>query len=101
MIILNGKKFAKTESEFVDSLFATGGTCVGYYRVNKRHVVLMDHNKVKVGVIVNNVLGEASKIDGKWWYSYGDIDLLGEYPYSTQCNEVHEITTRFNLPVKY
>lgn len=32
MITFNGLKFAKTEDEFINSLFESDGTCFGYYR---------------------------------------------------------------------
>ena len=103
MIILNGQAFAKNNNEFIDSLFTTGGTCTGYYRVNKRTITIMDQQKTKIAVISNNVLGKATKLDnGKWWYSYSDIDLIGKYnSYMMQCNEIEAITNRYNLPVKY
>ena len=102
MITLNGTKFARNNSEFVDSLFDKGGTCSGYYKVNKCSVSILDHNKNKVGVIANNVLGKATKVDGKYWYSYGEIDLIGQYTSSAQGQEeVRAISNRFNLPIKY
>ena len=81
MITLNNKKFAETEAEFIDSLFASGGTCVGYAKKNKSSVTLLDHNKQKIGVInKHGVLGKATKqLDGKYWYSYGTIEQIGEY----------------------
>jgi hypothetical protein len=81
MIILNGKKFAETEKEFTNSLFETGGTCVGYARRTKRTIILEDHNKNRIGVINKwGVLCKASKTEeGKYWYSFGDIDLIGKY----------------------
>ena len=92
MIILNGSKFAKNETEFTNSLFEAGGTCVGYYKRNKCSVTLSDHNKNKIGVINKyKVLCKATKQEssGKYWYSYGDIDLIGAYSsYSEQVLEV-------------
>ena len=81
MITLNNKKFAETEAEFIDSLFASGGTCVGYAKKNKSSVTLLDHNKQKIGVInKHGVLGKATKqLDGKYWYSYGTIEQIGGY----------------------
>ncbi len=103
MLILNNVKFAKNEDEFVNSLFERGGTCSGYYKVYKNSVSLFDHNKKKIGVIVNNVLGKATKQDnGKYWYSYGDIDLIGKYDsYTRQCEEIQAITNKYNLRVKH
>ena len=103
MITLNGKKLASNDNEFTNSLFQYGGTCIGYYKVNKRTVSILDHNKNKVGVISNLVLGKATKQEnGGYWYSYGDVDIIGPYDsYLQQCEEIQAITRRFNLPVKY
>ena len=80
MLILNNKKLARNDKEFINSLFHTGGSCSGYYKVNKKSISILDMQKNKVGVIINGVIGKATKLDnGKYWYSYGDIDILGEY----------------------
>ena len=82
MIKLNGKKFAASDTEFTNSLFENGGTCVGYYKRLQSKIKLFDMQKVLVGVITKHkVMAKASKLDnGKYWYSYGDIDLVGKYP---------------------
>ena len=84
MIVLNGKKFAENETEFTDSLFEGGGTCVGYAKRLKRQIKITDHNKNIVGVInKHGVLCCATPLDnGKIWYSYADIDLIGKWDYS-------------------
>jgi len=89
MLTLNGKRFAENENEFIDSLFHAGGTCVGYARKNKLSIVLLDHNKARVGVINRHgVLCRADKRDGAYWYCYGDIDIIGRYEsYIQQVNE--------------
>jgi len=81
MIILNNKKFASNEEEFINSLFEKEGTCVGYYKKNKSSITLQDHNKQKIGVInKHGVLCAASLLEsGKWWYSFMTIKLIGEY----------------------
>jgi hypothetical protein len=97
MVKLNGKKFAESEKEFTNSLFEPDGTCVGYARRNKNSVTLLDHNKNKVGVInKHGVLCCATKLDdGRWWYSYADIDLIGPYEsYLQQCEECHALVKR-------
>lgn len=43
MLIFNGKKFAKTKSEFVGSLFEGGSTCAGYYKRTKTGIQFFDH----------------------------------------------------------
>jgi hypothetical protein len=91
MITLNGNKFAANDAEFTNSLFDTDGTCVGFYRAYKNTISLLDMQKVKVGVITKHgVLALASKLDnGQWWYSYGDIPLVGAYDkFSDKSNDV-------------
>jgi len=81
MITLNGKKLAESESEFMDSLFQSGGTCVGYAKRNKKSVTILDMQRNKVGMInAHGVLCAATKLDnGKTWYSYATIKIIGEY----------------------
>jgi hypothetical protein len=81
MLTLNGKKFARNDSEFVESLFHPGGTCVGYYKATSRQIFLMDHQKERIGVInPSGVLGRATRReDGRYWYSYADIPQVGRY----------------------
>jgi hypothetical protein len=102
MLTLNGKKFAKDENEMQNSLFNTGGTCVGYYRVNKKSITIMDHQKKKVGVICNTVLGSARKVEGIWHYFYMTPDIVGKYPsYIAERKELEGITRKYSLPAKY
>ena len=81
MLVLNGKKFASNDREFVDSLFDTGGTCVGYHKMVRGQVILEDHQHNRIGVINRRgVLCCASKmVDGKYRYSYATIKQIGEY----------------------
>ena len=88
MITLNNKKLAKNNKEFTNSLFSSKGTCIGYYKVNKKSVSIMNMQKEKVGVVTNNVMAKATKqTNGKYWYSYGDIDIIGEYPKYSKKND--------------
>lgn len=98
MLEINGKKYAKNDSEFIDSLFQTGGTCYGFYRKVRGGVKLMDHQKNIFVFIVNNKYNEqffvsASALNGKTYYmnSTSSIDdkILGldELSYS-QRNEL-------------
>lgn len=94
MITLNGKKFAETQSEFIDSLFDSGGTCVGFAKRNKKSVTLFDHQNNKIGVINSQgVLCAATKLDnGRYWYSHADIPEIGRYEsYMQQVNECREL----------
>jgi len=81
MITLNGNKFAANDTEFTSSLSSTGGICVGFYKAYKNTINILDMQKVKVGIITKHkVLALATKqADGKWWYSHGDITLVGVY----------------------
>lgn len=81
MITLNGKKFAANNNEFTLSLFDKTGTCVGYYKRMKNSVKLFDMQRNMIGVInKRGVLCCATKLDdGKYWYSYATIKIIGEY----------------------
>lgn len=98
MLIINNKKFAKNNSEFINSLFNPGGTCVGFYKVNKKSIVLMDHQNNRIGVINRHgVLCHARKLDnGKYWHTHATIDIIGEFPsYSKRCEELQEIKWKY------
>lgn len=85
MLTINGKKYAKDDREFTDSLFHTeGGTCVGYYKVIATGVQFFDHQKNLFAFCVcrnkhtrpwQAFFVNASTIDGKNWYQHG----LGDY----------------------
>ena len=80
MIIINNKKFAETEKEFVDSVF-TNQTCVGYAKRYKKIINVMDHQKNRIAQLNRwGVLCKATAIeDGKFWYNFGTIDIIGEF----------------------
>jgi hypothetical protein len=91
MITLNGKQFALNNKEFINSLFNTGATCVGYYKPLKNQIKLMDMQKVKIGVITKHkVLLLATKRPEGWWYSYGTIDLIGLYSYEQEIKDIEQ-----------
>ena len=90
MITLNGNNFAANDKEFVNSLFTTGGTCAGYYKVNSKSINILNMQKEKVAVINGHgLLCKATKTnDGKWWYNFGDIKEVGKYEsYIQKVNE--------------
>lgn len=108
MIILNGKKFARNEKEFTDSLFSLGGTCVGYYKPLKARIKLFNMQKKLIGTITKyGVLALATPLEectkdisdkGKYWYSFGDIEAIGSYDkYSDQFNEVQKALKDNNI----
>ena len=99
MITLNNKKFAENENEFTDSLFHSGGTCVGYARILKRQVKLFDIKNNHVGTInKNGCLCHHSKLDnGKSWYCFADIKILGDYSFMQQCEDIDKLTVSQTL----
>lgn len=94
MVTINGKSFAENDNEMTDSVFQKGGTCVGFIKRNKRSITIMDHQKIKVGVINREgVIGSATLINGNWWYSYADVKLLGEFEsYSAQVDVARQLS---------
>jgi len=102
MITINGKKFAETDAEFVDSLFDADGTCVGYAKRLKHSVKLFDHQHKLIGTITKyGVLAKATPLDnGKVWYSYGDIDEIGRVSVSQFRKDLDNIKTEklYNAP---
>lgn len=96
MIILNGRQFAESDDEFVSTLFdkTRTETAYGYAKRLKRQVKLFDHQKNLIGMINKyGCLCKATPQGGKYWYSYGDIDLIkgDEYPYSVQQNDIDKL----------
>jgi hypothetical protein len=93
MIILNKKKFAESPKEFTDSLFDKNETCVGHAKRFKRQIKLFNYQKELIGVINRyNVLCCATKIEGGYWYTLADIDLIGRYTsYITESAELEKL----------
>ena len=96
MLIINNIKFAKNESELVDSLFAEK-TAYGYYKTNKNKSViyLMNKDKKVFAAVVSNpsgylAIGNCQKLDKGYFYGYGlssDYEkLLGIEKYSDNKN---------------
>lgn len=103
MLILNGKKFARTDAEFTASLFQPGGTCVGFYKPTSRQIFLMNQHKERIGVIApSGVLGSATRLeDGRYWYSYGTPGLVGNYEsYAQEHDESHAALRQFCNPAR-
>jgi len=49
MIVINGKKYAKNNKEFMDTLFQKDGTANGFYKETKKGIYLYDmQNKPRV-----------------------------------------------------
>jgi hypothetical protein len=82
MFTINGKKFAKNEAEFMDSLFEAGGTCVGFYKKTSKGVVLMNMQSEVIGfckadaVFTGVVSASRDKETNKLRYMYGACSTL-------------------------
>ena len=103
MLILNGKKLAVNENEMIESLFESGGTCVGYYKVNKKTISILNLQKEKIGIITHRgVMGKATKQEnGGYWYSYGMPENIGEYDsYMQYVEEVERALKINNIAIK-
>ena len=81
MIELNGKLFAESESEFTDSLFTNGSTCVGYAKRLKRQIKLFDHQRNLIGMINKHgvLCGVCHLPDGDIVYGPAVIDIIGRF----------------------
>jgi len=73
MIEVNGKRFAE-KGEAIEPGF------VGFATRLKRTIKFFDLEKNLVGILSKyGVLACATKLnDGKYWYSYGNVKLIGE-----------------------
>lgn len=93
MIVLNNIKFAESEKEMIDSIFHKNGSCSGYAKRLKHKINLFDLQKNLIAVInQHGVLLKAKEIEGgKYWYSYADIPLLGEYDQALQFDEIEKL----------
>ena len=101
MLILNGKKFAANNNEFVSSLLKSGGTCNGYYKPLKNRVKLFDAQMNLIGSITcYNVL---AKYNGKYkTWSHGTIDEIGLFNSPIdESVQISNILTQFNIERKY
>ena len=74
MLTFNNKKYAKNDKEFTESLFQTGGTCNGFYKLTKRGVYLYNmQNEVQCFIRFHNdrmIMQCTLQPNGKKWYSY-------------------------------
>lgn len=48
MLIIDNQKYTKNTSEFIASLFGSGGTCVGFYKETKAGITLFDIQKQRI-----------------------------------------------------
>jgi hypothetical protein len=96
MVIINNKKFAETDREYIDALFMPGGTCVGFAKRARRTIKFYDTQKNIKGVVNQEaVLGSACQLDTKKvWYSYGEPKIIGTFSdYATQREAIYDLAT--------
>ena len=84
MLTINGRKYAKNDREAVESVFGTGGTVDGFYKVNKRRkhyggtIILSDlQNKPFAAVVCHDGfrgIVNASRDERGMFYQYGLSD---------------------------
>ena len=80
-ITLNGRTFTKGKADMVNTLFTDGGTASGYYWRVRGAIVLFTPAGERVGGINRaGVLHSSTKINGKWWHSYGAPAIVGDNP---------------------
>lgn len=77
MLTINGKKFARNDSEFTETLFERNGTATGFYKKHKGGLLLLDMNKKPFAAVINNRHGETFFVsvsvqpNGQMFYMYG------------------------------
>ena len=94
MLTINNVLFAKNDNELLDSLFTGDKTASGFYKVLKNEIKLYNTSKELIGVITKNkCLAKATKLDnGKYFYNFATIDLIGEFKsYKKKIEEREEI----------
>ena len=104
MIELNGNKFAKTDSEFIDSLFDSGGTCYGFYKQYKNRIIFEDMQHKPFAALVHNRDGNhfvsCTNTDKGIFYGFAmtnpDEDTFGlaGLGYMDQCEYIDKLATK-------
>ncbi len=79
MIEFNGRKYAETEREIVDSLFQPGGTVAGKAKRFASRIDLIDiaTGETQGAITANGIVATVTQHDGRPWYSYGWPDIAG------------------------
>lgn len=109
MIEFNGRKYAKNDSELVDSLFTTGGTLDGTYKKyhnrielthgNKEHCIAIVREKgVYKDAISSIIVSKVNKC--RFMYSTSSIDnKLFNIPnsYMAKLDNANALLKQFNL----
>jgi hypothetical protein len=77
MLIINSRKFAENNQEFINTLFEQGNTAIGFYKIRARgrRIDLFDIQKVLFASVINNkanakfIVSSRLLDTGKNWYS--------------------------------
>ena len=79
MLHFNGKRFAESDREAVESLFTPGGTVDGMAKRKARCIDLMELNGRHAATITRNgiVATATAQEDGRTWFSYGWPAIAG------------------------
>ena len=82
MIEINGKKYARNDKEFTETLFTSGTTAFGYYKRFKNRIILRNMQGKTFAALVKNSDGahlvNASEIDGRTRYQFGLSSINAE-----------------------
>ncbi len=80
MLEFNGRKFAESDREAVESLFNPGGTVHGIAKRKARSIDLFELNGRHAGTITGaGIVATATpRDDGRTWYSYGWPAIAGD-----------------------
>jgi hypothetical protein len=108
MIEFNGRKYAKNESELIDSLFSTGGTLDGTYKKYHNRIELTHGSGDTIAVVREKgiykdatssmVVSKAN--DGRFMYSTSSVDdKLFNIPnsYMAKLDNANSLLKQFNL----
>lgn len=79
MIEFNGRKYAESEREVVDSLFHPGGTVYGKAKRHAKRIDLIDiaTGETQGAITCGGVVATVTRHDGRAWYSYGWPEIAG------------------------
>lgn len=79
MIEFNGRQYAETEREVIDSLFNPGGTVAGKAKRHAKRIDLIDiaTGETRGAITCGGVVATVSRHDGRAWYSYGWPEIAG------------------------
>lgn len=96
MLSFNNKRFAETTDEFVNSLFDRNSTCVGYYQLKNNHIILMDQQRRRVGVVTQDAILSTVLYRNRHWCSTTLPFLIGDYSAAEQKEDINRAMRLLN-----